>query len=183
MAVALDFDAVPVPVAPRQCDATVARAVAMRPVVTASRSTSLACLVVTGDAALRRRLAAAADLAGWSTTDAPSTVGSLSASRRQAHQLVVVDLVSPLGGDRSAVESLAREIAGRPDTLLVVCGECGGSDESWSRSQGAFVHVPGVSSGDSLVSLFHEARMVSERRSGVGARGRFGSSPAMGVGG
>jgi hypothetical protein len=83
---------------------------------------------------------------------------------------------------RSAVESLAREFAGRPDTLLVVCGgEESGSDEAWSRAQGAFVHIPGVSSGDSLVSLFIEARVVSERRSAAESLGQVGSTHTVGA--
>ena len=184
MAVALDFDAVLVPVAPRQCDVTVARAVSMRPFGTSrcSAAVSLNCLVVTGDASLRRRLDAAADLGGWSTIAAPAAVATLAAARRHTHQLVVVDLVSPLGGDRTAVESLARKFASRPDTLLVVCGgESSGSDEAWSRAHGAFVHISGVSSGDSLVSVFIEARLVSERRSAAESRGEVGSSPTVGV--
>ena len=181
MAVALDFDAVLVPVARRGCD--VAATINLRP---AGRSlspvSSLSCLVVTGDASLRRRLDAAADLGGWSTIAAPAGFSGLSSARRHAHQLVVVDLVSPLGGDRSAVESLAREFAGRPDTLLVVCGgEESGSDEAWSRAQGAFVHIPGVSSGDSLVSLFIEARVVSERRSAAESLGQVGSTHTVGA--
>ena len=181
MAVALDFDAVLVPVAPRQCDVTVARAVSMRPFGTfrSSAAVSLNCLVVTGNDSLRRRPDAAADLGGWSTIAAPATLAS---ARLHSHQLVVIDLVSPLGGDRTAVESLARKFASRPDTLLVVCGgESSGSDEAWSRAQGAFVHIPGVSSGDSLVSVFIEARLVSERRSAAESRGEVGSSSVMGV--
>ena len=184
MAVALDFDAVLVPVAPRQCDVTVARAVSMRPFGTfrSSAAVSLNCLGVTGNDSLRRRLDAAADLGGWSTIAAPAALSTLAADRRHTHQLVVIDLVSPLGGDRTAVESLARKFASRPDTLLVVCGgELSGSDEAWSRAQGAFVHIPGVSSGDSLVSVFIEARLVSERRSAAESRGEVGSSSAMGV--
>ncbi len=184
MAVALDFDAVLVPVAPRQCDVTVARAVSMRPfgAFRSSAAVSLNCLVVTGNDALRRRLDAAADLGGWSTIAAPAALATLAADRRHTHQLVVIDLVSPLGGDRTAVESLARKFASRPDTLLVVCGgESSGSDEAWSRAQGAFVHIPGVSSGDSLVSVFIEARLVSERRSAAESRGEVGSSSFMGV--
>lgn len=183
MAVALDFDAVLVPVAPRQCDATAARSLGLRSLgLCATAPASLACLVVTGDASLRRRLDAAADLGGWSTVAAPATVSTLATARRHAHQLVVVDLVSPLGGDRSAVESLARELAGRPDTLLVVCGGPSSvADEAWSRAQGAFVHIPGVSSGDSLMSVFIEARLVSERRSGADRRSDVGSSPAVGA--
>ena len=181
MAVALDFDAVMVPVARRGCDVA-ARTVSLRPARSPSPVSSLSCLVVTGDASLRRRFDAAADLGGWSTIAAPAGFSGLSSARRHAHQLVVVDLVSPLGGDRSAVESLAREFAGRPDTLLVVCGgEESGSDEAWSRAQGAFVHIPGVSSGDSLVSLFIEARVVLERLSGAESLGQVGSTHAVGV--
>jgi hypothetical protein len=188
MAVALDFDAVLVPVAPRVADAMAVRTTGLRSLGFArpSLSTSMSCLVVSGDASLRRRFDAAADLGGWSTVAAPSDLASLAQARRHVHQVVVIDLVSPLGGDRSAVESLARELSGRPDTLLMVCGGVeSGADESWSRAQGAFVHIPGVSSvelsGDSLVSLFVEARRVSERRSGMETGGQVGSSHAVGV--
>lgn len=187
MAVALDFDAVLVPVAPRVSDAAAFRKAGVRrmaPVGLACPMT-LGCLVVSGDASLRRRLDAAADLGGWSTVAAPGDVASLTSARVHTHQLVVIDLVSPLGGDRRAVESLAREMSSRPDTLLVVCGGVeSGSDEAWSRAQGAFVHLPGVSaeelSGDSLVGLFVEARRVSERRS-FADHGSVGSSHAVGV--
>ena len=71
MAVALDFDAVLVPVARRGCD--VAAAINLRPAgCSFSPVSSLSCLVVTGDASLRRRLDAAADLGGWSTIAAPA---------------------------------------------------------------------------------------------------------------
>lgn len=187
MAVALDFDAVPVPVAPRVSDAMAIREAGVGRMVQGRRSfpTPLGCLVVSGDSSLRRRLDAAADLGGWSMVAAPSDASSLSSARQHSHQLVVIDLVSPLGGDRRAVESLARELSDRPDTLLVVCGGVeSGSDEAWSRAQGAFVHLPGVSaaelSGDSLVGLFVEARRVSERRS-VADHGPVGTSHAVGV--
>lgn len=187
MAVALDFDAVPVPMAPRVSDPMAFRQGGVRRLVHDGGPCpmTLGCLVVSGDASLRRRLDAAADLGGWSTVAAPPDVPSLSSARQHSHQLVVIDLVTPLGGDRRAVESLARELSGRPDTLLVVCGGVeSGSDEAWSRAQGAFVHLPGVSaeelSGDSLVGLFVEARRVSERRS-VSEHGPVGSSHAVGM--
>ena len=181
MAVALDFDAVLVPVARRGCD--VAATINLRPAGRSLSSASpLSCLVVTGDTSLRRRLDAAADLGGWSTIAAPAGFSGLSSARRHAYQLVVVDLVSPLGGDRTAVESLAREFAGRPDTLLVICGgEESGSDEAWSRARGAIHYLPGVSSGDSLVSLFIEARAVSERRSAAESLGQVGSTHTVGA--
>ena len=60
---------------------------------------------------------------------------------------------------------IAEEFAARPGTLLVVCGsEDSVEEELWARQLGAWVYLPGVSSGDALVSLFAEARRVADRR-------------------
>ena len=47
----------------------------------------------------------------------------------------------------------------------MVCGSEDSVDEElWARQLGAWVYLPGVSSGDALMSLFAEARRVSDRR-------------------
>lgn len=171
MAVSFDFDAVLVHEQPR----------AVRPFQRAAFAKRSAldptCLVVSGDASLRKRLGAAAELSGWAPSDAPVGLAGLKKSLRNDFQLVIVDLVSPLGGDRSALETVVAELADRPDTMLVVFGavDCD-EHEVWARSKGAFVHLPGVAAGDSLVSLFSEARSVAERRNAPPA---WGSAPVL----
>jgi hypothetical protein len=123
------------------------------------------CLVVSGDAALRSRLGTVADLSGWSHCDAPLNASEMADAVEGDYQLVVVDIARPLGERVSDSVELAEEFAGRPGTLLVVCGSEDSVDEElWARQLGAWVFLPGVSSGDTLVSICTEARRVSERR-------------------
>ena len=162
MAVAIDFDAV------RCTD----RAMSPCPVVRTQRrslglpipAVEFSCLVVTGDEGLRRRLSAAAELVGWDTVDSAPTTPDLAAASQRDHRLVVVDLASPPRGDSGMFHERVREMAARPDTLVVVCGSATDRDqEVWARSLGAFVYVPGIAAGDPLVAVFREARTVSER--------------------
>ncbi|RLS33433.1 MAG: hypothetical protein DWH79_06935 [Planctomycetota bacterium] len=126
------------------------------------------CLVASGNATLLQRLDAAADLAGWSECDAAVDVDSLRGAVSGDHQLVVVDLASPLDGDAKAVVAVAEVLSQQPGTLLVVCGADGCPDhERWARSIGAFLYLPGVTRGDDLVSLFAEARRVAGRWSSL----------------
>jgi len=123
------------------------------------------CLVVSGDAGLRSRLDAVTELSGWSACDAPSAAEDLGSLVDGDYQLVVVDIAHPLGDRVNDTVEIAEEFAGRPGTLLVVCGSEDNVDEElWARQMGAWVYLPGVSSGDAFVSLFAEARRVGERR-------------------
>lgn len=163
MAVAIDFDAVrcagrPVP-APTLATSTRAAIGLLHPTV------EFSCLVVTGDAALGRRLSAAAELVGWDFTEAPRSTEALVEACDRDHRLVIVDLKTPPEGDLDTFHAAVRELVSRPDTLLVVCGVADDrSQETWARSLGAFVFVPGIAAGDPLVSVLREARTVSERR-------------------
>ena len=136
------------------------------PAVRAGRiSGLLKCLVVSGDANLRHRLDTMADLSGWSACDAPSDSGELRSAVDADFHLVIVDVANPLGDRVSDTVEIAEEFAGRPNTLVVVCGSGESIDEElWARQLGAWVYLPGVSGGDALMSLFAEARRVVERR-------------------
>jgi len=123
------------------------------------------CLVVTGDAGLRNRLQAAGELAGWTECDMPESTDDLHVAVDGEFQLVVVDVASPLGDRVNDTVELAEEFAARPGTLLVVCGpEDGVDEELWARQLGAWLYLPGVVSGDSLISLLSEAGRVAGRR-------------------
>ena len=123
------------------------------------------CLVVSGDQALRNRLEAVAELSGWSACSAPATAVELGEFVESDHQLVIVDISRPLGDRVNDSIEIAEEFASRPGTLLVVCGSEDNIDEElWARQLGAWVYLPGLSSGDALVSLFSDARRVAERR-------------------
>ena len=125
----------------------------------------LKCLVVSGDRGLRHRLDAVTDLSGWSACDAPDEAEDLTSVVDGEYQLVVVDVARPLGERVNDSIEIAEEFAGRPGTLVVVCGSAESVDEElWARQIGAWVYLPGVSGGDALVSLFAEARQVVERR-------------------
>ena len=125
----------------------------------------LNCLVVSGDASLRKRLDAVSELSGWSGCEAPADAAELSAAIDSDFQLVVVDIARPLGERVSDSVEAAEEFASRPGTLVVVCGaEESVEEELWARQLGAWVYLPGVTSGDALVSLLAEARRVVERR-------------------
>jgi hypothetical protein len=135
------------------------------PAVRAGRLPSLKCLVVSGDGGLRGRLESVADLSGCATCVSPADVTELTNAVESEFQLVFVDIASPLGDRVNDTVEVAEEFASRPGTLLVVCGsEDSVEEELWARQLGAWVYLPGVSSGDALVSLFVEARRLAERR-------------------
>jgi DNA-binding NtrC family response regulator len=122
-------------------------------------------LVVTGDRGLRSRLEAVAELSGWSACESPADCVGLSAAVEGDYQLVIVDITAPVGNRVNDSIELAEEFAGRRDTLLVICGSEDSVDEElWARQLGAWVYLPGVSSGDAFVSLFSDARRLAERR-------------------
>jgi len=125
----------------------------------------LKCLAVSGDEGLRRRLDTMADLAGWSSCDAPVDAVDLRSVVEGDYQLVIVDIAHPVGERVTDTVEIAEEFAGRPGTLLVVCGSGENVDEElWARQLGAWVYLPGISGGDALMSLFAEAGRVVERR-------------------
>lgn len=135
------------------------------PVQVARRTGLAKCLVVSGNAGLRERLGAVAELSGWEEFDLPETAADLTAAIEGDYRLVVVDVAGPLGDRVNDSVELIEEFAARPGTLLVVCGSADSADEElWARQLGAWVYLPGVSSGDALVSLFTEARRLSQRR-------------------
>jgi DNA-binding NtrC family response regulator len=124
----------------------------------------LSSLVLSADAAVRRRLEAATELAGWSICDTPAEGDEFDGVADNDYQLVIVDLAHPLDGNLAVAQRAAERIAGRPETLLVVCGDADSIDhEIWSRCQGAFCHLAGDVSGDALVSLLNKARATAHR--------------------
>jgi hypothetical protein len=126
------------------------------------------CLVVSGNAGLRGRLEAVADLSGCASCVTPTAVTEMADAVDGDFQIVVVDIAHPLGDRVSDSVELAEEFASRSGSLLVVCGSEDSVDEElWARQLGAWVYLPGVASGDALVSLFAEARRVGERRSAL----------------
>jgi len=125
----------------------------------------LKCLVVSGDEGLRSRLDSMAELAGWSACEAPADTTELRSVVEGDFHLVIADIARPLGERVTDTVEVAEEFAGRPGTLVVVCGSGDGVDEElWARQLGAWVYLPGVSGGDALMSLFAEAGRVVERR-------------------
>jgi len=125
----------------------------------------LRCLIVTGDEVFRHRLQSATELAGWEECDAPALADDLRSAIDGDYQLVMVDVANPLGDRVTDSVELAEEFAARSGSLVVVCGpEDGPDEELWARQLGAWVYLPGVSHGDALMSLFAEARRVSDRR-------------------
>lgn len=135
------------------------------PAVRVPRGPVLKSLVVSGDAGLRGRLGTMSELGGFSTCDMPVDTAGFRSVIDGDYQLVIVDIAHPVGERVSDTVEIAEEFAGRPGTLLVVCGSDDSVDEEfWARQLGAWVYLPGVSGGDALMSLFAEARRVAERR-------------------
>jgi DNA-binding NtrC family response regulator len=125
----------------------------------------LKCLVVSGDSDFRHRLDTMADLAGWSVCETPADSAELRSVVDSDFHLVITDIACPMGERVSDTVEIAEEFAGRPHTLVVVCGSGEGIDEElWARQLGAWVYLPGVTGGDALMSLFAEAQRVVERR-------------------
>jgi hypothetical protein len=122
-------------------------------------------LVGSGDEGLRHRLDTMADLSGWSACEAPADAAELRSVVEGDFHLVIADIARPLGERVNDTVEIAEEFAGRPGTLVVVCGSGDSVDEElWARQLGAWVYLPGVSGGDALMSLFAEARRVAERK-------------------
>lgn len=125
---------------------------------------NLSSLVLSSDPSVGRRLEAATELAGWAICDVPAVDADFDMLAGRDYQLVIVDLVHPLGGDLGLAQRAAEQIASRPETLLVVCGAEDSIDhEVWARCHGAFCHLSGGVSGDALVSLFNKARAAANR--------------------
>lgn len=109
-AVALDFDVELMAVAPRLPALNAAGRLNL-PVALPGEPI---CVVASADRGLRRRLAAAAELAGWTAHEGGVDGAPLSSILRHGPELVVLDLVDPVGGDRDALEAFARTVAARP---------------------------------------------------------------------
>ena len=123
------------------------------------------CLVVSGDNGFRGRLHTMSELGGYASCDLPTDVEGLQQAIDGDYHLVIVDIARPVGDRVNDTIEMAEEFAARPGTLLVVCGSEDSVDEElWARQLGAWVYLPGVSSSDALMSLFAEARRVSDRR-------------------
>lgn len=123
------------------------------------------CLVVSGDPVLRNRLEAVSELSGWTACSAPDTSAELQEVVDDDFQLVVVDVARPLGDRVNDSLEVAEEFAARPGTLLVVCGSEDNIDEElWARQLGAWVYLPGITTGDALVALFSDACHTTVRR-------------------
>lgn len=128
-------------------------------------ASNLNCLVISGNRELRSRLDSVTELSGWSSCDMPTDAEELRSTTDAEFQLVVVDIAHPIGERVNDTLEIAEEFAARPGTLLVICGSNESvEDELWARQLGAWVYLPGVSCGDSLVSLFAEAKRVVEQR-------------------
>ena len=122
------------------------------------------CLVVTGDAALRSRLRMVAEMTDWTVCDAPADADGIRSAADREYDLVIVDISHPCGDRVNDSVELAEDVARRPGTLLAVCSSGESIDEElWARQLGVWAYLPEVSTGDSLVSLFHEAGRMSAR--------------------
>jgi len=143
----------------------VRRLASQAPSIRAGRLPGLKCLIASGDASLRGRLSTMSELGGFIGCETPADATELRDSASGDYQLVIVDIARPVGDRVNDTVELAEEFAGRPGTLLVVCGSDDSVDEElWARQLGAWVYLPGVSNGDALMSLFAEARRISDRR-------------------
>lgn len=137
-----------------------AEAVAQVRVGAARRSP--ACLVVTGNQRFRERMQSVAEIADWSVCVAPSGSDDLLAGADADYRLVVIDIAEPCGDRVHDSIRLAEDFVGRPGTLVVICGSGESIDEElWARQLGAWIYLPGVSSGDDLVEAFVEARRLA----------------------
>jgi DNA-binding NtrC family response regulator len=132
---------------------------------------SMDCLVVSGDASRRHRFAAAAELAGWDECSSPEDLAELRDAADRDFSLAIIDITSPVGEVVSDTVELAEELTARPNTLVVICGSEDNVDEElWARQLGAWLYLPGVADGDSLMSLCVEARRLREVPAGFGIR-------------
>jgi len=135
------------------------------PALRKARVPGLNCLVVSGDKGLCGRLGTMSELGGFTACETPADATELRSVIDGDYELVIVDIARPLGDRVNDTVEIAEEFAGRPGTLLVVCGSAESVDEElWARQLGAWVYLPGVAGADALMSLFAEARRVVERR-------------------
>jgi hypothetical protein len=97
--------------------------------------------VVSGDESLRSRFEAVTELSGWSACDAPIDVADVDAAVDGDYQLVVVDIARPLGRRVNDSIEVAEEFAGRPGSLLVICGSEDSAEEELRRGLGRHARV------------------------------------------
>ncbi len=149
------FDAPPAVTAPRP----------VKPASTTRRLGDFQCLVVSLKANRGRMLEQAAGSGGWDTVACSDLSNAWTAVKRQKFGLAVVDLDGI--EDVEDLRGLCEEVAKMKDTLLVVCGNEGEAlEEIWARQLGAWLYLPGVATGDALVSLCEQARPVVEKLTG-----------------
>lgn len=110
------------------------------------------CLVVSGDAILRRRLRAAAAARGWACV-APADAAAI-ARAGSGYGLVFLDLVHPPRGADVDAARLAAAFAADRGTTVVACGTPDRPDEELAARQwGASVYLPGIAAGSGLDGL------------------------------
>ena len=133
-------------------------------VASGSRVTStLQCLVVSGNELRREMLAKSAAEAGWETVTCGDAPHAWAVVQRERFELALVDLAG-LATRESGFRELTEHVISSQKTLLVICGNEGNpSEEIWARQLGAWLYLPGVSQSSDIQTLCEEARPVAEK--------------------
>ena len=127
---------------------------------------SFQCLVVSTDEQRTAMLEQAAFDGGWTTVVGDDSEQAWMAIKRQRFQLVIVDLQDVSNPEE--LKSLAQEVSGSSNTLLMLCGNEGdGMEEIWARQLGAWLYLPGVCGASDVTSLCEQAIPVAEKLNGT----------------
>ncbi len=119
------------------------------------------CLVVSACAGRAQLLVRAAHEQLWATIVCRSAEDALRQSVRRRIQLALVDLQSAPQAEQDAFRTLARQLSGRRETLLAVCGKPDdAAGEIWSRQLGVWMYLPGINGESDVALLCSEARQV-----------------------
>ena len=123
------------------------------------------CLIVSNCDDRLAMLEQAAFDGGWSTVACGDGDQAWMAVKRQRFQLVIVDLDTST--ELEHFKDLSKDISESSNVLLVLCGtEGNGLEEIWARQLGAWLYLPGVTTGSDVAFLCEQAMPVAEKLNG-----------------
>ncbi|MCA9240982.1 MAG: hypothetical protein KDA37_12315 [Planctomycetales bacterium] len=120
------------------------------------------CLLVGSDEAFLVGAGDVAAAAGWDCDPCPRVEESLRRAFLQRYGLAIVDVGA--AEHRHTLADLFRVITGSGGGLVLACDRQGDTpSELWSRENGAWLYLPGVSSWEDLTHACHEAIRINQR--------------------
>lgn len=130
---------------------------------TQRRTRTFQCLVASGSQPRREMFSQSVQAAGWESMVCNDLMQAWTALHRELFQMAVVDLQQEAGQPVDFRE-LCEQLAAQRNMLLMVCGnDADTAEEVWARQLGAWLYLPGVSTGSDLETLCFEGRTIAQR--------------------